>query len=202
MYIDDFRGPAVRLNDGDISALALESGIETAALKAIIAVESAGSGFDSKDRPKILFEPHIFYRYVPDDRRDEAIAKGLAYKKWGMVPYPKGSDAQYARLYDAIDIDETAALKSASWGMGQIMGFNHRVVGADTVQNFVAANLDSEANQMRFMLKFIQNSGLLDEVRDLNWAGFARGYNGPGYAKNAYDVKLKNAYEQFRGEQE
>jgi hypothetical protein len=200
MQFGDFRGPAVRLNDGDISALALENGIETAALKAIIAVESAGSGFDSKDRPKILFEPHIFFRQVSEDRRDEAITKGLAYRKWGSVPYPKGSDAQYARLLAAMDIDETAALKSASWGMGQIMGFNHRVVGADTVQDFVAANLDSEANQIRFMLKFIQNSGLLDEVRDLNWAAFAHGYNGPGYAANAYDVKLAAAYERFSAE--
>jgi len=200
MQFGDFRGPAVRLSDGDISALALENGIETAALKAIIAVESAGSGFDSKDRPKILFEPHIFFRQVSEDRRDEAITKGLAYRKWGSVPYPKGSDAQYARLLAAMDIDETAALKSASWGMGQIMGFNHRVVGADTVQDFVSANLDSEANQIRFMLKFIQNSGLLDEVRDLNWAAFAHGYNGPGYAANAYDVKLAAAYERFSAE--
>jgi len=29
-------------------------------------------------------------------------------------------------------------------------------------------------------------------------AGFARKYNGPGYAENAYDQKLKNAYENFK----
>jgi hypothetical protein len=31
-----------------------------------------------------------------------------------------------------------------------------------------------------------------------DWAKFARGYNGPGYAQNAYDVKLAQAYEKNR----
>ena len=34
--------------------------------------------------------------------------------------------------------------------------------------------------------------------KEHDWAGFARKYNGPGYAENAYDQKLKNAYENFK----
>ncbi|NBT89135.1 MAG: DUF3380 domain-containing protein, partial [Flavobacteriaceae bacterium] len=30
-----------------------------------------------------------------------------------------------------------------------------------------------------------------------DWAGFAKGYNGPAYAKNAYDTKLAGAYANF-----
>ena len=30
-----------------------------------------------------------------------------------------------------------------------------------------------------------------------DWANFARGYNGPAYAKNRYDVKLAAAYAKF-----
>jgi hypothetical protein len=35
-------------------------------------------------------------------------------------------------------------------------------------------------------------------LKEHDWAGFARKYNGPGYAENAYDQKLKNAYENFK----
>jgi hypothetical protein len=37
-------------------------------------------------------------------------------------------------------------------------------------------------------------------MQELNWAAFAKGYNGPGYAKNAYDVKLAQAYAKFEKE--
>ena len=36
---------------------------------------------------------------------------------------------------------------------------------------------------------------LVEWLRERNWAKFARAYNGPGYAQNQYDVKLKQAYE-------
>jgi hypothetical protein len=35
----------------------------------------------------------------------------------------------YPRLAQAIAIDRPAALRSASWGLGQIMGFNHELAG-------------------------------------------------------------------------
>jgi AP-3 complex subunit delta-1 len=44
---------------------------------------------------------------------------------------------------------------------------------------------------------FIKNAGLLDELKDLNWAGFAKGYNGPAYAQNKYDEKLATAYDKY-----
>ena len=54
---------------------------------------------------------------------------------------------------------------------------------------------ESEAGQLRQMAAFIKSAGLQDELMAKNWAKFARGYNGPGYAQNAYDVKLAQAYE-------
>jgi hypothetical protein len=43
----------------------------------------------------------------------------------------------------------------------------------------------------------VENAGLVDELRRNDWAGFARGYNGPGYADNRYDTKLASAYSNF-----
>ena len=44
------------------------------------------------------------------------------------------------------------------------------------------------------MARFIIASRLAKPLRDKNWAAFARGYNGAGYAKNAYDKKIASAY--------
>lgn len=49
-------------------------------------------------------------------------------------------------------------------------------------------------------MTFLQNSKLVAALREKRWADFARGYNGPGYTANQYDVKLKEAYEKFSPE--
>lgn len=194
----EFKGAAVKLDPRDFDLLAAEAEIEVAALRAVVAVESSGSGFDNAGRPKVLFEPHIFFRQLSGTARSRAVEQGLAYPKWGEKPYPRGGNAQYERIDRAMEIDRSAALKSASWGMGQIMGFNHRMVGYGDVETMVLACLDSEANHVRMMLNFIRSSGLMDELRTRDWEGFARGYNGPGFAKNAYDTKLAQAYARFK----
>lgn len=193
----DFKGMAAKLQVEEVVALAQENDIDPAALRAVIAVEASGSGFDKEGRPKILFEPHIFHRLLAGDERQTALDAGLAYPKWGMQPYPKGSDAQYARLEAAMEINQPAALKSASWGMGQIMGMNHNLAGYGDVETFAFACMDSEAKHVAMMISFIKNTKLLGPLQNRDWAAFARGYNGPGYAKNAYDVKLAAAYERF-----
>ena len=193
----DFRGAAVKLEPPDFESLAFEAGLDVATLRAVVAVESSGSGFDAKGRPRVLFEPHIFHRLLKGEKRDRAVSLGLAYPKWGEKPYPKGSDAQYERINEAMKIVQSAALKSASWGLGQVMGMNHNAAGYGDVETFVLACLDSEANHVRMMLRFIKSQNLLDALKNKDWAAFARGYNGPAYAKNAYDVKLADAYKRF-----
>jgi hypothetical protein len=183
----------------EIPAVAYEIDVETAALRAVLAVETGGSGFDKAGRPKALFERHYFYKFLKDnpDALQQAVDAGLAYPKWGEKPYPKGSDAVYAEIEAACAIDLNAALLSVSWGLGQIMGNNFKLAGCDSVKQMVEEAMTSEANQLRHMANFIKSAGLLDELQNKNWAGFARGYNGPGYAKNAYDVKLAEAYNKF-----
>jgi hypothetical protein len=61
----------------------------------------------------------------------------------------------------------------------------------------VSEACESEAGQLRQMASFIKKAGLLDELIAKNWAGFAKGYNGPQYAKNQYDQKLAAAYTKF-----
>ena len=45
--------------------------------------------------------------------------------------------------------------------------------------------------------KFLEVNKLLKHLRSKNWAAFARGYSGPGYAANKYDIKLAKAYAKY-----
>jgi len=195
----NFVGTATPMQAGDIDATAETLDIEPAALHAVLSVETGGSGFDKAGRPKALFERHYFYKMLKDkpDVLQQAVNAGLAYPKWGEKPYPKGSDAVYAEIVAACDIDLEAALRSVSWGLGQIMGNNYKLAGCSSAQELVEQAMESEVNQLRHMANFIKSAGLLDELQRRDWAGFAKGYNGPSYAQNKYDTKLEEAYNKF-----
>jgi hypothetical protein len=85
----DLVGTGRRLTSAELLAAANKLGVDVATLRSILQVETAGAGFDTKKRLKLLFEPHIFYRQLgPGPKRDEAVRKGLAYAKAGSRPYP------------------------------------------------------------------------------------------------------------------
>ena len=44
------------------------------------------------------------------------------------------------------------------------------------------------------MANFIRGNGLGGALRRHDWTAFARGYNGPDFAKNDYDTRLKAAH--------
>jgi hypothetical protein len=48
---------------------------------------------------------------------------------------------------------------------------------------------------------FVQSKKLDTALRAHDWKAFARGYNGPGFAANQYDVKLREAWQKFREEE-
>lgn len=188
---NNFKGKAKRIDDIDLPRLGAKIGVGEDEIHAVLDVESAGTGFDSKGRPKMLFEPHIFYRELKDaGQRNRAVREGLAYKSWKRN-YPKDS---YPRLERAMKINQTAALRSCSWGLGQIMGFNHSLAGFNSVEEMILAFMEDEDKHLEAMVDFIINAGLDDELRRHDWVGFARGYNGSSFAKNKYHIKLANAY--------
>ena len=187
-----FAGAAKRLDDIDLPVIGARIGVGEDAIHAVIDVETAGGGFDGQGRVRMLFEPHVFWRELgPGADRDRAVAAGLAYPRWGQRAYPRDS---YPRLLAAIEIDENAALRSASWGLGQIMGFNAVMAGYPDARSMVQAFAEDEEHHLAAMVAFIVSAGLDDELRRHDWAGFARGYNGPSYASHGYHTKLAAAY--------
>ena len=190
-----FHGTAKRLEDIDIPRIGHRIGVGEDELHALMEVEAAGSGFDSRNRPKMLFEPHVFYRNLRGQDRARAVEAGLAYRSWGEQPYPRDS---YPRLLSAIEIDETAALKSASWGRGQILGENYSMVGYESVQAMVLAFMADEENHLEAMVQFVIASGIDDDLRAHRWEVVARVYNGPGYARHGYHTRLAAAYRKWQ----
>lgn len=190
-------GTARPITANDVAAQAVFFKIELAALRAVMAVESRNSGYDARRRPLILFEPHVFYRNLSSWERDQAVRQGLAYKSWGQRPYPSGSDAQYARLAAAIKINEEAAYRSVSIGMGQVLGENYKIAGCKSAKEMFEQATVSEANQLKHMLGFIVGKGLRDELNRHDWRGFAGGYNGRGQIEK-YSKWLEREYNKWK----
>jgi hypothetical protein len=74
------------------------------------------------------------------------------------------------------------------------MGFNYASCGCKDVFEYYAKSFRSEGEQLKLFCKVCQSMGLEKYLRDQDWAGFARRYNGPEYAKNEYDTKLASAF--------
>jgi hypothetical protein len=196
MTWNDFRGASRRLDDIDLPRIASRIGCGEDELHAFMDVEAAGSGFDKQGRPKMLFEPHVFYRNLSGAKRQQAVSQGLAYARWRAGNYPRDS---YPRLLKAMAIDEVAALRAASWGLGQILGENHRLVGRATPQAMVRAFMEDEEAHLEAMVAFLIANEIADDLREHRWAVVARVYNGPGYRLNDYDGRMAAAYAKWAG---
>ncbi|WP_348649047.1 N-acetylmuramidase domain-containing protein [Rhizobium leguminosarum] len=184
-----------------ISELGDSIGVDAATLLAVAEVESAGRAFDTvdgKEMPLIRWEGHYFYRLLPLSLKKTALTKGLAHPNPGGVPNPKSQQARYNLLERAKQVNEVAALSSCSWGLGQVMGAHWSWLGYATVQELVSEACSGIVGQVQLMSRFIARSKLTDELRNRDWAGFARQYNGPSYKKMNYDTKMAVAYGRYR----
>ncbi len=161
-----------------------------AAIMAVCEVEAPRGGFNPDGTPVTLFEGHKFYAFT----KGRFGLSNVSYPSWDRTYYARTWVGEQTRLKKAIQLDRTAALMSASWGRFQIMGFNFAACNFATVEEFVDAMKESEASQLKSFCEFIITNGLADELRDQRWADFARHYNGAGFRKNQYDVKLAKAF--------
>ncbi|MFD1261427.1 N-acetylmuramidase family protein [Entomomonas asaccharolytica] len=182
-----------KITENDYVEAANKLGCEVAAIKAVAKTETGSSGsyfsFPKDDKvPAILFERHHFHKYTngiysaknPDI--SNASAGGYGSTK-----------IQYKKLLKAYNLDKVAALKSASWGMFQILGSNHVAAGYKTVEDFVMGISLSEKNHLKAFVNFIKaDSRLSSSIVSKDWTKFAKAYNGP--AQQGYDTKMEAHY--------
>lgn len=203
--------PKPKITESDLCRAAKRLRTSTAEVETVGEVESRGEPFYPDGFPVILFERHKFYSFAPrtlvadpaDEEGGKIPLRDLWYRQHPSIcnpksgGYGKAGQNQKNKFNLAFSLDPVAAMKSCSWGKFQIMGFNHGMCGYDTVGEFVDAMKESEGKQLDAFVSFVISAGLADELRNHQWARFARGYNGAGYKENDYDTKLEKAFEKY-----
>ncbi|MEQ3500630.1 N-acetylmuramidase family protein [Tenacibaculum sp. SSH1-16] len=184
-----------KLNECDFIDASEQLGVTVAIIKAVCEVEAPRGGFLRNGEPTILFERHKFHQFTG----------GVYSKKRPDISNPRpggylGYSQEHLRLQEAVALDREAALKSASWGRFQIMGFNYKLCGFSNLQQFINAMYRSEKAQLDAFINFIKSVKLQDELQKMDWHGFAKSYNGKYYWKNHYARKLEKAYIKYRDE--
>lgn len=187
-----FAGAAEPLSKKGFRNIVADLGVGIPELLAVLAVESRNCGFLQDRRPIILFERHIFHKLTHGrfSEHNPDISNPVAGGYAGLAK-------EYPRLQKAITLDRDAALKSASWGAGQIMGFNHGAAGFEDVETMVSAMQRSEDEQLNSVAAFLKKNNFVRHLQSKDWTALARGYNGPAFAKNKYDVRLNGAFQLY-----
>ena len=183
-----------------IEAAAKEAGLEPAALAAVVHIESGGRAhavIEGRAEPLIRFEGHYFDRRLSGAKLEQARREGFAAPQAGKIANPASQAARWKLLAQAASIDRTAAYESVSWGVGQVMGAHWAWLGYGSVDALAAEARSGVAGQLRLMTRFIAKAGLANALKTHDWPAFARGYNGPAFARNGYDVKLAKAHARY-----
>jgi hypothetical protein len=187
-----------------VARVSAEIGVETEVLMAVTEVESGGQIFANvggRAEPLIRFEGHFFYRQLPARKRNQALVSGLASPVAGAVRNPLSQTGRWKLLRRACAIDRDAGYASTSWGVGQVMGAHWRWLGFESVLALVGEARSGIEGQVRLFARYIDKADLAGRLRSHDWAGFARAYNGPDYARRGYHRKIDAAYRRLTGSQ-
>ncbi len=197
-YLDALvAGTRDALTRADFEEVAATLGCEVEAIQAVVQVESgSGGAFAGDGKPVILFEPHIFSRLT--NRRFDASHPAISYRSWDASKYPRSQDGRWAQLREAYALDAQNAVASASYGLFQIMGFNHQFCGFADPKAFVSDMCRSQAQQLKAFAAFVRSKNLADELVRKDWEGFAAVYNGTGQVER-YGRLMREAYDRLKG---
>jgi hypothetical protein len=191
---------------GLLEALAAQIGIDPGAAVAVMVVESSGNAFGADRRMIIRFENHIFWAewgrnnpatYNEHFTRDPHQYRTSAAQPW--QPTHTGSQAsEWAAFTLAMSLNPTAAKRSISMGLGQIMGFNFARLGYPSVDAMFDALGADERWQVLGLFSFIATDNrLVQALRQGDYTAFARGYNGDSPAAVGYGQAIQRAREGF-----
>lgn len=184
-------GPDTPITAVDVARVAQRLRVTSAHVWAVYDVEAAGDPFID-GRPTILFEPHIFSRLTAHSY--DKSHPHISSRKWNRKLYSASQMGRWSQLLDAMELDIDAALSAASYGGFQVLGANWKDLGYRSPWDFVMSQSHSVGEQLNAFAEFVLANHLDDELRRGDWAAFARGYNGPAFAQNKYDQRLRSRF--------
>lgn len=192
------------LTEEDYREVARDLGVDVAAIKAVVDIEAgtAHQGFWTDGKPIINFDLSMFRQAAR--RHGINLAKyshshSIIFSRPNAARYGGQQAAVQARLDAARSIHDTAGIEGTFWGMFQIGGFNWKICGCSSAQDFVRRMSRSERDQLDIFAAFMRSTGLLKHLQAKNWSAFARGYNGNSYAARGYHTRLAAAYHRHGG---
>lgn len=198
-------GKAERLKDGDYERLAYRLGVHPRVLVTIALVESGRTAWYPGGRPKILFEKHKFYQYLPKSKKQKALNLGLARRTWSRSQYGDqgGNQAtqevrRYKLLARAIKYDRKAAFMAISTGLFQMMGFNYSMTKHKSAEAMYHAFADSEREQLEALGDFLKTRKLISAMNRKDWEKIALRYNGSGQIAK-YSAMFRKQYARLAG---
>jgi hypothetical protein len=182
-FLNSQKGKSLILNkckfckNGDrIIAAANKFGVPPAVLAAVAATESGGGGNPSA----IRFETHVFERYTRKT--------------------VNGSNK--ASFLEAYKIDPDAAVKSTSFGIYQIMGFNLVGKGWTAQQIYdiwlgsASTRQEQDIASVEILGTYLANSNRSKTaMAKYDFQSLANSYNGNCFWVNNYDMKIKLSYD-------
>lgn len=190
---DPWKGAARAMPSDAFATAARLIGCDEAAIRAVFAVESARGAYRADGSVERRFEPHHFPR-----------------ARWGEIGFDPGEAAPWraafriktsqreAMFARAFHLDPEAALRAASWGAPQIMGFNARAAGHDSATEMVRAMADDEAAGLAAFVALVTTWGLDAAIRAHDWTTFEVRYNGGGQG-GAYARKIEAEFRRLSG---
>lgn len=183
--------------------------IDPKVARAIMLIESGGSGYNADGSLKIRFEAHIFeqyisknifdahFRYVPGEYNSQYYRESIR-DPWIAIHVSQANERSAVAI--AQNINQEAAAKATSFGVAQVMGFNHARVGYDSaLQMAKAYSRDVIYQYFGFMNYILTDPELLQAVREKDWKRIALLYNGSGQVEY-YANLLKKKYEEIQGD--
>jgi murein DD-endopeptidase MepM/ murein hydrolase activator NlpD len=201
---------------GLIGTLADKLKVPAGAVIGTLVAESGGAAFASDGRLVIRFEVHLFYRHWGEQNQDifnrffsfdrSSAANGFKNHMWrpnveSEFQFFHGkSSREWEVLTFARALNDTAALKSISMGMSQVVGFNYRAIGYESVQQMFDQFARSAHAQILALFDYVKGPGssspVITAMQNGDFVAFARAYNGPANTA-VYSERIKTNSDVF-----
>ena len=197
--IETFRNksaPAITVPE--VKLIAETLGCTTRQIATVVAVESAGAGWDDTGLLKCLWERHYLWRRV---KVAIPLLSDPSPGGYTVDVDRDGINDSWEKLADAACRWGEVAFECASFGKPQVMGAHWKALGYPSVLDMVWQLSKSEWAHYDMLARFIRVNNLTGALRSIGGKSelclaFARGYNGKG--QKGYDQHLAEAYRRIQ----
>ena len=182
--------------------------IPVSAVVAVLVAESSGRTFAADGRMIIRFENHVFFRLWGERNADLfnchfRFDTSSPRNHWKGHQWRPSVESEWQAFHGtqsrewevltfARALDDTAALSSISMGAPQVMGFNFKRLGYESVQHMFDQFARSAHAQLLAMFDLVKGPGAtslaIQALQNRDYLTFASSYNGPANAETYRDI--------------